>query len=166
MSFVVANTDFVSQAAGNLARIGASLSEANSAAAAETIGVAAAAEDEISAAVAAFFGTYGQTYQSFSAQATAFHEQFVQTLLGGSQAYSAAEAANAGPLQPLFDLINGPARALLGRPLIGDGNDGATPGANGEDGGLLFGNGGKGRDGNAAPPAAPGGPAGLLRVRG
>ena len=37
MSFVIANTDFVSQAAGNLARLGSTLSEANSAAAAQTI---------------------------------------------------------------------------------------------------------------------------------
>src|SRR5260370_36526902 len=157
MSFVVANPDFVSQAAGNLARISSTLNEANSAAAGQTIGVAAAAEDEISAAVAAFFGTYGQAYQSLSAQATAFHEQFVQNLLGGAQAYSAAEAASAGPLQPLFDAINGPARALLGRPLIGDGNNGATPGAAGEDGGLLFGNGGNGANGAARPAGRAGG---------
>ncbi|MEK0715033.1 PE-PGRS family protein [Mycobacterium ulcerans] len=31
---------------------------------------------------------------------------------------------------------------MLGRPLIGNGADGAAPGQSGDDGGLLFGNGG------------------------
>ena len=98
MSFVTASTDLVSEAAGNLARLGSTLSQANSVAAAQTTGVAAAGADEISAAVAAFFRTYGQAYHSASAQATAFHAQFAQNLLTGAQAYGAAEAANVGPL--------------------------------------------------------------------
>ncbi|REX94840.1 PE family protein, partial [Mycobacterium tuberculosis] len=73
MSFVVANTEFVSGAAGNLARLGSMISAANSAAAAQTTAVAAAGADEVSAAVAALFGAHGQTYQVLSAQAAAFH---------------------------------------------------------------------------------------------
>ncbi len=46
MSFVVANTEFVSGAAGNLARLGSMISAANSAAAAQTTAVAAAGADE------------------------------------------------------------------------------------------------------------------------
>ncbi|AMC72749.1 PE-PGRS family protein PE_PGRS29 [Mycobacterium tuberculosis] len=97
MSFVVANTEFVSGAAGNLARLGSMISAANSAAAAQTTAVAAAGADEVSAAVAALFGAHGQTYQVLSAQAAAFHSQFVQALSGGAQAYAAAEATNFGP---------------------------------------------------------------------
>ncbi|ORB93165.1 PE family protein, partial [Mycobacterium persicum] len=141
MSFLVTNTEYVSGAAGNLARLGSVISEANSAAVAQTTAVAAAGADEVSAAIAAFFRAHGLSYQTLSAQAAAFHDQFVQNLFGGAQAYASAEAAAANPLQPLLDVINAPARALLGRPLIGDGVDGGA-GKAGEDGGLLFGNGG------------------------
>ncbi len=143
MSFVVANTEFVSGAAGNLARLGSMISAANSAAAAQTTAVAAAGADEVSAAVAALFGAHGQTYQVLSAQAAAFHSQFVQALSGGAQAYAAAEATNFGPLQPLFDVINAPTLALLNRPLIGNGADGTAANPNGQAGGLLIGNGGQ-----------------------
>ncbi|EFI30064.1 predicted protein [Mycobacterium tuberculosis 94_M4241A] len=109
MSFVVANTEFVSGAAGNLARLGSMISAANSAAAAQTTAVAAAGADEVSAAVAALFGAHGQTYQVLSAQAAAFHSQFVQALSGGAQAYAAAEATNFWPLcSRLFEVFNGP----------------------------------------------------------
>ncbi|MGB9307828.1 MAG: PE family protein, partial [Mycobacterium sp.] len=162
MSFVAISTDFVSQAAGNLANLGSTLSEANSAAAAQTTSVTAAAADEVSAAIAAVFAEHGQSFQALSAQAAAFHQQFVQTLSGGAQAYAAAEAASTDPLQQFLDLINAPSRALLGRPLIGDGNPGATPGAQGEDGGILFGNGGRGADGAGTQSGGRGGSAGLL----
>ncbi|WP_264035084.1 PE family protein, partial [Mycobacterium lacus] len=162
MSFVIANTEFVSEAAGNLARIGSAISAANSAATAQTTSVAAAAADDVSVAVAAFFGAQGKTYQALSAQAAAFHEQFVQTLFGGAQAYAATEAASVGPLQPLLDLINAPSRALFNRPLIGDGNNGTLPGQAGEDGGILFGNGGNGANGGAGQAGGRGGSAGLL----
>ncbi|CMQ61668.1 13E12 repeat-containing protein [Mycobacterium tuberculosis] len=161
MSFVVANTEFVSGAAGNLARLGSMISAANSAAAAQTTAVAAAGADEVSAAVAALFGAHGQTYQVLSAQAAAFHSQFVQALSGGAQAYAAAEATNFGPLQPLFDVINAPTLALLNRPLIGNGADGTAANPNGQAGGLLIGNGGNGFS-PAAGPGGNGGAAGLL----
>nr|WP_232341725.1 PE family protein [Mycobacterium kansasii] len=161
MSFVVTNTDMVSGAAGNLARIGSAISEANSAAVAQTTAFAAAGADEVSAAIAAFFQQHGLNYQALSAQAAAFHNQFVQNLFGGAQAYASAEAAAANPLQPLLDVINAPARALLGRPLIGDGVDGGA-GQAGEDGGILFGNGGRGGDGVAGQAGGRGGSAGLL----
>ncbi len=162
MSFVVANTEFVSGAAGNLARLGSMISAANSAAAAQTTAVAAAGADEVSAAVAALFGAHGQTYQVLSAQAAAFHSQFVQALSGGAQAYAAAEATNFGPLQPLFDVINAPTLALLNRPLIGNGADGTAANPNGQAGGLLIGNGGNG----FSPAAGPGGNGGRRRTAG
>ena len=55
MSFVFAVPDVVSTAATDLAGIGSTLSQANSAAAAQTTEVLAAGSDEVSAAVAALF---------------------------------------------------------------------------------------------------------------
>uniref|UniRef100_UPI0012E811C0 PE family protein n=1 Tax=Mycobacterium sp. Marseille-P9652 TaxID=2654950 RepID=UPI0012E811C0 len=153
MSFMFVDTDVVSGAAGDLARIGSVMNEVSSAAAAQTTAVVAPAADQVSAIVAALFGAHGQEFQAVSAEVAQFHDQFVQTLLGGAQAYSATEAANAGPLQPVLDLINEPTRILVGRPLIGDGNAGTAPGQAGEGGGILFGNGG------AGGPGAPGGSA-------
>ncbi|MCV7093148.1 PE family protein, partial [Mycobacterium interjectum] len=163
MSFLVADTALVSGAAEELGRLGSTISEVNSAAAAQTTTLASAGADEVSAAIAAVFGAHGQSYQALSAQVAAFHDQFVQNLLGGAQAYTGAEAANTNPLKPLFDAINAPSRALFNRPLIGNGNNATTPGQNGEDGGILFGNGGNGAAGNAGVPAGgKGGDAGLL----
>ncbi|WP_264990810.1 PE family protein, partial [Mycobacterium kiyosense] len=149
MSYVAVNIDLLSGAAGNLVNIGSAINQANSAAAAQTTGVLAAGADEVSRAVAAVFGSHAQGYQALSAQATAFHDQFVATLAGGANAYAAAEAAAANPLEGILDLINAPSRALFNRPLIGDGRAGA-PGLPGEDGGILFGNGGPGGAGAAA----------------
>jgi hypothetical protein len=102
MSYVVANPDLVSQAAGGLSRVGSLINEANSAVAAQTTAVAAAGADEVSKAVAALFGSHAETYQAISAQAMTFHDQFVRTLAGGAQSYALAEATNIGPLQPLL----------------------------------------------------------------
>ncbi|MET2805003.1 PE family protein, partial [Mycobacterium tuberculosis] len=42
-------------------------------------------------------------------------------------------------------MLNAPTQALLGRPLVGNGANGAPgTGANGGDGGILFGSGGAG----------------------
>ncbi|EUA88322.1 PE family protein [Mycobacterium ulcerans str. Harvey] len=142
MSFVIAVPDAVTAAVSDLANIGSVLTTANAAAALPATTVVAAAGDEISAAVAALFGSYAQGYQSLSAQAAAFHERFLQTLSGGAGAYAAAEAANASPLDQLMGVVNAPAQALLGRPLIGNGANGADgTGAAGGDGGILLGNG-------------------------
>jgi hypothetical protein len=140
MSFVRASTDLIGNAATDLAGIRSALSvanAANAAAAGPTAQIQAAAADEISAAIATLFGSHAHAYQAFSAQATAFHDQFVQTLEGAGNAYAAAEAANASPLQSLLDAINAPTQTLLGRPLIGDGANGG-PGQAGGDGGLLY----------------------------
>jgi hypothetical protein len=58
MSFVLAVPDLVSTAATDLAGIGSTLTQANSAAAAQTTEVLAAGADEVSAAVAALFGAH------------------------------------------------------------------------------------------------------------
>ncbi|WP_081282584.1 PE family protein, partial [Mycobacterium asiaticum] len=141
MSFVVAAPQWVSTTAAQLAGIGTSLSAANLSAAATTTNVLTAAADEVSTAIAALFNSHGQQYQALSAQVSTFHEQFVQTLNAGAGAYATAEAANVQ--QTLLDAINAPAQSLTGRPLIGDGANGA-PGQRGGDGGWLYGNGGAG----------------------
>ena len=80
MSSLTAVPELITTAATDLGNIGSTLSEANAAAATQTMGVLAAAEDEVSAAIAAMFSAHGQGYRALSAQAAAFHGQFVATL--------------------------------------------------------------------------------------
>jgi hypothetical protein len=135
MSYLIAAPDVLSAAASDLAGIGSSLESANAAAAARTTTLVAAAQDEISTAIAALFDTHGQAYQSISAEAAAFHSQFLRSLSAGAGTYALAEATNAAPLagleQAVLGAINTPTQVLLGRPLIGDGANGSTPGAAG-----------------------------------
>ncbi|WP_415823567.1 PE family protein, partial [Mycobacterium basiliense] len=144
MSFVWVDPELMTGAAAVLARIGSSLAQANVAAAGSTTSVLAAGADEVSAAVAALFGAHAQQYQSASMQMAALHQRFVHALTAGANAYGLAEAANVSPLQAIeqnaLSLINAPTQALLGRPLIGDGANGATgTGQAGGAGGLLWG---------------------------
>lgn len=142
MSFVIAAPEVIAAAATDLASLESSISAANAAAAANTTALLAAGADEVSTAVAALFGAHGQAYQALSAQAQAFHAQFVQALTSGGGAYAAAEAA---AVSPLLDPINEFFLANTGRPLIGNGANGAPgTGANGAPGGWLLGNGGAG----------------------
>ena len=136
----------------------------------------AAAEDEVSAAIAAVFSAHGQGFAALGAQAAAFHEQFVQALTAGAGSYVSAEAANvaafmANPAQTigqdLLGVINAPFLTLTGRPLIGNGANGAPhTGQNGAPGGWLFGNGGAGGSGGAGGTGGAGGAAGLFGVGG
>ncbi|WP_085158720.1 PE family protein, partial [Mycobacterium lacus] len=142
MSFVVTIPEALAAAATELATVGSMISSANAAAAGPTARVLAAAADEVSAAIAAAFSGHAQAYQELNAQAAVFHGQLVAALNAGGASYAAAEAANAAPLQGLLDVVNAPTLALLGRPLIGNGANGAPgAGANGGDGGILIGNG-------------------------
>jgi PE family len=172
MSFVIASPEYVTAAASDLASIGSSISEANSAAAAPTTGVLAAGADEVSAVVTTLFEAHAQAYQALSAQAATFHNQFVQLLNAGAGQYAATEAASASPLktlqQDLLNLINAPTEAPLDRPLIGNGVSAAAgTGASGQAGGLLWGNGGNGGSGGASHPnGGNGGAAGLFGTGG
>ncbi|WP_415823757.1 PE family protein, partial [Mycobacterium basiliense] len=144
MSYVMAAPETLAVAAADVAGIGSSVGAANVAAVGSTTGVVAAAGDEVSEAIAALFSGYGQAYQALSARAAAFHDQFVRALNGAGGAYTASEAANASPLQTVerevLAAINAPTNALLGRPLIGDGTNGAAgSGADGGPGGILWG---------------------------
>ncbi|OPE44878.1 hypothetical protein BV508_30945, partial [Mycobacterium intermedium] len=149
MSFVVVSPEFVSTAASDLAKLGATISEANAFASAPTTSLLAAGADEVSAAVAALFAAHGSEYQAISAQIASFHDSFVQQLNGAGASYAAAEATSASPLQvveqTVLNAINTPTQLLLGRPLIGNGADGAPgTGQAGQAGGILWGNGGNG----------------------
>ena len=152
MSYVIAAPEFVTAAATDLANIGSTLNAAN-AAASSTTGVLAAAEDEVSAAIAALFSSHGRGFQALSAQAAAFHDQFVQALSEAGSAYAAAEAANASPLDAAVQgaqslAVFSPVKDLTGRPLVGNGANGAPgTGENGGPGGILIGNGGAGGSG-------------------
>ncbi len=128
MLYVVASPDLMTAAATNLAEIGSAISTANGAAALPTVEVVAAAADEVSTQIAALFGAHARSYQTLSTQAAAFHSRFVQALTTAAASYASVEAANASPLQVALDVINAPAQTLLGRPLIGNGADGSTPG--------------------------------------
>ncbi|MCV7123872.1 PE family protein, partial [Mycobacterium lacus] len=165
MSFVFTAPEMLMAAATDLAGIGSALGAANAAAAAATTGVLPAAADEVSAQIAALFSQHAQSYRALSAQAAAFHDQFVGALTTGGASYASAEAANAQ--QNLLNAINAPTQALLGRPLIGNGANGAPgTGANGAPGGILIGNGGAGGSGGPGQNGGKGGAAGLFGLGG
>lgn len=167
MAYVVVGLERVGAAAGELVRLGSVIDAATAEARVSTTQLLAAAEDEVSAAIAALLGEHGQAYQAVSAEVAAFHQRFVHNINAGAGAYAVAEAASVSPLQALeqgvLDVINAPFNALLGRPLIGNGTDGAPgTGQAGGAGGLLWGNGGKGGSGAPGQPGGPGGAAGLF----
>lgn len=173
MSFVLVAPGVLESAAAELAQIGSAVSASNLAAAAQTTELAAAATDEVSTAIAALFGAHAQEYQAAAAQALTYHEQFMSTLSATSASYAGAEAtivtslqlaaANGfqtavyGPIhaagqawigspvgQAVDPILNTPAYALFGRPLIGNGTAGTETNPNGGAGGILFGDGGTG----------------------
>src|SRR5271166_4928218 len=167
MSYVIVVPEDVTAAAAALADINSTLSIANSAAAGPTSNLLAAGGDEVSAAIAGLFRVYAGEYQALSAHAAVFHDNFVQALTASAGAYASAEAAASNPLQALYNLINAPTMALLGRPLIGNGAN-AAPGSgqNGGAGGILFGNGGAGGSGAQGQNGGNGGAAGLFGTGG
>ena len=130
MSFVVVAPDVIRAAATELAGIGSTLSVVEAASAAQTTAVAAAAGDEVSAAIALLFSSHGQRFQALMAQAAAFHRQLVQAMTASAGSYAGAEVANASLLQTLeqevLGWVNAPSRALLGRPLFGNGGAGTN----------------------------------------
>ena len=167
MSFLVATPEVLTSAAAGLESLGATLNAAHAAAAAPTTGILAAGADEVSGAVSSLFVEYGQVYQALSTQAASFHQQFVQLLNGGAVHYALTEAANTNPLQiieqDLLGAINTPSQLLTGRPLIGNGANGApNTGANGVNAGWLFGNGGNGASAAAGDNGGNGGAGGFF----
>ncbi|WP_052915743.1 PE family protein [Mycobacterium haemophilum] len=95
MSMVMVAPEVLSAAAEDIAGVGSVIAEANTTAAAPTVGVVAPAADSVSAELAALFGRHAQTYQAVSAQAQVFHQDFVHTLAASGTRYAHAEQANA-----------------------------------------------------------------------
>ncbi|WP_136627706.1 PE family protein, partial [Mycobacterium pseudokansasii] len=169
MSFMLASPEALAAAAADLVGVGSSLGSANATVAASTTAVLAAGADEVSAALASLFSQYGQTYQSVSAAALVYHDRFVRLLNSSADVYAVAEAATASPLQQVINAVNAPVQTLTGRPLIGDGANGAPgTGQNGLPGGWLIGNGGAGGSGalNSGQNGGAGGAAGLFGTGG
>ena len=98
MSSTNVNPDALAVAAAHLENLGASITDANRAAAAVTTQVIPAAEDEISAAIAGVFTTCAQDFHGLAAQAAEFHGGFVQALYSSGKSYLAAEASSAAAL--------------------------------------------------------------------
>ncbi|WP_081287172.1 PE family protein, partial [Mycobacterium asiaticum] len=167
MSFVITAPEALAAAAANLAGIESALSAANAAAGAHTTNVLVAAADEVSAAIAAAFSGHAQDYQALSAQVAALQDRFLQTLTNGGASYAVAEATAATPLQPVLNAINTPFLTLTGRPLIGNGTNGAPgSGTPGGAGGFLIGSGGNGGSGGIGQNGGAGGAAGLIGIGG
>src|ERR1700722_12725953 len=101
-SYLTAEPEALAAASADFSGIGAAIKQANSAAAGWTVDVLPAAGDEVSAAIARLFGGYAADYQALSARTAVFHDQFVQALRVGADAYAGAGAANASPLQTLL----------------------------------------------------------------
>lgn len=95
MSFVTAQPEVLTAAAGSLSGIGDSMTAGVAAAAAPTTGVIPPAADMVSAMTAAQFSTHAQLFQQVSAQAAAVHQQIVATLGRNASSYALTEAANA-----------------------------------------------------------------------
>ncbi|WP_136624942.1 PE family protein, partial [Mycobacterium attenuatum] len=164
MSLVIAAPEMLTAAAAELSHLDTSLRAVSAVAAVATTELLPAAEDEVSVAVAALFASHGEIYRRLSAQAAQFHTQFAQSLAFAAASYAAAEA-DAG--QSLLNIVNSPAQALLGRPLIGNGANGLPgTGQNGRPGGLLIGNGGAGGSGAPGQSGGNGGTAGLFGAGG
>ena len=91
----------------------------------------------------------------------------MQALNRARLSYADADVANASPLQAVehdaLGAINAPTNTVLGRPLIGNGTNGApVTGQDGGPGGILFGNGGDGGSGAPGQAGGKGGDAGLF----
>ncbi|WP_046302427.1 PE family protein [Mycobacterium sp. UM_Kg27] len=95
MSFVTAQPEVLTAAAGSLSGIGDSMTAGVTAAAAPTTGVIAPAADLVSAITAAQFSAHGSLFQEVSAQAALVHQQIAATLGSNANAYDVTEAVNA-----------------------------------------------------------------------
>lgn len=95
MSFVTAQPELLTEAAGDLDGFSSALAAASAGAAAPTAGVVPAAADEVSALTAVQFAAHAQLYQVVSAQAKAVHDLLVATLGTSAGSYAATEAATA-----------------------------------------------------------------------
>ncbi|WP_131806154.1 PE family protein, partial [Mycobacterium alsense] len=187
MSYVVVTPDALTAAAANVGTINSSLSAANAAADLPFIFVPGSAGDQVSKAIATLFTEVGEEFQKLLKEATAVAAQIEQALNQAGEAFRAAEVLSiqvltpslwpaavadaSGPAPPprtdplgtvMYEL-NQTGRTLIGAPLFYNGANGTQASPNGENGGLLMGNGGNGWDSTiAGVNGGNGGLAGLL----
>lgn len=122
MAFVQVSTDILYFAATSLESTAGTLNLANAAAALPTGQLAAAASDEVSNAIANFLANHGQRYQVAAEQFAASYNQFTRTLLDGTNAYVASEAANVARVASSnAGQINQAVQQLMSNTLGGDG---------------------------------------------
>jgi hypothetical protein len=94
MSFVVAQPEALTAAAGHLTHVGSVMAMHSTAMAAGTTGLLPAAADEVSALAATQFNAHAAMYQAAGAQAMAIHEEFVAMLGRSRYSYAVTDAAN------------------------------------------------------------------------
>jgi len=99
MSFVTAQPELLTSAAGDLQGIGSAMNAQSAAAAEPTTEVTPAAADEVSALTAIQFAAHAAIYQVVAAQAAIIHDMFVTTLRASAGSYAAAEAANVAAIR-------------------------------------------------------------------
>src|SRR6516165_9169605 len=109
----------LASAAQNVANIGTTLEEANTAAALATSTILPAGADEISAAITPLFNNHSISYQARGAQGQAFHQRFTQ-LLGAARAFyteaeqGAQRALRDASIPPLVVPQNGSVALIMG----------------------------------------------------
>src|ERR1700761_3931087 len=141
-SFLSATPEALASASADLGKIGDTLRQATSLAGPSTAEIVPLAGDEVSTAVSKLFGSYGQEFQALSAQSAQFHAQFASLLSANGVVYTAEEATNTALTQFVgiaqqFGIFS-PVAELTGRPLFGNGTNGAAgTGAHGGKAGWL-----------------------------
>ncbi|WP_173842093.1 PE family protein, partial [Mycobacterium terramassiliense] len=174
-------------AAANVAAINSSLNAANAAAALPITWVPGSAGDQVSKAIATLFSEVGQEFQTLLEEAQAVANQIVQALNQAGEAFREAEVLStqvltpslwpaavadaSGPSPPprtdplgtvMYEL-NQTSQRFVGEPLFFNGANGTQASPNGQNGGLLIGNGGNGWDSTVAGVnGGNGGTAGIL----
>ncbi|WP_139836671.1 PE family protein, partial [Mycobacterium szulgai] len=175
MSYLNVTPQALTTAATDLVSIGLVLTDATAAAGVSTVGILAPGADDVSAVVASLLSDYGRSWQAVSKEAVRVHQEFVGALYGGASKYLTTEWSSAAQQlatiehslgnsgQNAVKTANAESVSLFGRPLIGNGVNGAPgTGENGGDGGWLWGNGGAGGSGAPSKSGGRGGAAGLF----
>lgn len=99
-------------AAADLEALGATVTDAHTAARAATTGITMAG-DEVSTAVTALFNGHAQQWQQAAAATAQFHQQFTQTLTQAAAAYESTDEAAQQALRNQVTSMEGPVGTLL-----------------------------------------------------
>lgn len=100
MAYVVADPEWMTTAASDLATIESDVSAAHLVAAARTTSVVPAAADEVSAAIAGLMSNHALDFQAMVQSASTFHQQFTHNINAAAASYSSTESASAAAVTP------------------------------------------------------------------